>query len=74
MPGTTFQAPGPALAFLLLAAPLVLPFIPAESDDRDVECLVRQLGDSKFPKREAASTALAKNGEPALLALRKASA
>src|SRR5262245_34658276 len=39
----------------------------------EIAALVRQLGDDRFEKREAASRALAEAGEPALSAVRKAS-
>src|SRR5437879_8715626 len=45
----------------------------AGKDDR-IAFLINQLGDEKFTRREAATKALAKIGEPALAALRKAAA
>jgi hypothetical protein len=45
----------------------------AGKDDR-IALLINQLGDEKFTRREAATKALAKIGEPGLVALRKAAA
>src|SRR5438094_479090 len=59
-------------ALLLLALPFVA--IAVDPGGREVERLIRQLGDPRFARREAASKALAKVGEPALAALRKAAA
>ncbi len=42
------------------------------ADDKEIERLVRQLGCDEFKGREAASSALAKVGKPALTSLRKA--
>jgi hypothetical protein len=45
-----------------------------QTQSNQVSQLIKQLGDDEFAKREAASHALAKVGEPALAALRKAAA
>jgi hypothetical protein len=62
-----------ASAFLFLFAgtlnlPAAAPPVP------DVDRLIRQLGSDDFHQREAASEGLARIGEPALAALRKAKA
>lgn len=45
---------------------------PTENTGREIEQLIRGLGHEEFPRREAASQALARWGPPALPALRKA--
>ena len=45
-----------------------------EASPTEIARLIRQLGSDSFQQREAASTALAAIGEPALEPLRKASA
>src|SRR5437762_14292538 len=51
-------------AFLLL----LLPFVPAvadDPDDKEIACLVNQLGSSDFRARDAATKRLKQLGEPA---------
>src|SRR5437763_17155393 len=60
------------IASLFLALPFVA--LAADPKDREITRLIQQLSDPRFARREAASKALAKVGEPALAALRKAAA
>ena len=60
-------------ALLLMALPFVLVAAVAP-DDKEIACLVKQLGDDKFTEREAASKELAAIGEPARAALLEAAA
>jgi hypothetical protein len=61
-----------SIAFLFLA--LLIAPITIDHDDREIERLIQQLGSKKFGERQAATAALDRIGEPALEALRKATA
>jgi WD40 repeat protein len=61
------------LAFLVWVLPF-FPLVAASPDDKEIERLVKQLGDDEFEKREEATRRLKEVGEPALDALYKAAA
>src|SRR5438552_3974190 len=58
------------LTAVCVSLPLVSPV--AAEDDKEIDRLVKQLGDDDFKKREAATKRLTEIGEPALDAVTKA--
>src|SRR5437764_11760888 len=58
------------LTAVCVSLPLVSPVV--AEDDKEIDRLVKQLGDDDFKKREAATKRLTAIGEPALDALQKA--
>ena len=69
----TFMCVGLALVLTAVAANLKGDSGKETANDK-IDRLIKQLGDSRFAKREAASKELGTLGEPALAALRKAAA
>src|SRR5262245_26503296 len=57
---------------LSVAVLLFGPALVAPAQEAQIETLIRQLGDGKFPVREAATHALEKDGEPARKQLEQA--
>jgi len=56
---------------------LILPFVPVfavDSDDQEIQRLVKQLGSAKFKEREAATKRLNEVGEPVRAVLQEAAA
>jgi hypothetical protein len=72
-----WMKPGPGgrdfLAFLVVTGILFGPAaLPAQPDTREMERLIRQLGNPRHKERQAADRRLRTMGEPALIALRQA--